>query len=247
MIPIKNAAEIAKMREAGAALKEVFGVVAPLVAPGITTMELTAEIEQKIFSLGATAPCKGYMGYPAAACISIDDVVVHGIPSFRRLAEGEIVSVDIVLKLNGFCADATRTYAVGKISEEKQRLIDVTRRCFFNGISRIKAGARLGDAQSAIQMTAELAGYGVVRAMTGHGIGRNMHEDPTVENYGHAGKGVMLKAGMCLAVEPMITMGAWTVKIDADGWTCRTSDGSPAAHYENTVLVTADGCEILTE
>lgn len=247
MIPIKNAAEIKKMREAGAALKEVFGVVAPLVAPGITTMELNAEIEKKIYSLGATAPCKGYMGYPAAACISIDDVVVHGIPSFRRLAEGEIVSVDIVLKLNGFCADATRTYAVGRISEEKQRLIDVTRKCFFNGISRIKAGARLGDAQSAIQMTAELAGYGVVRAMTGHGIGRDMHEDPTVENYGHAETGVMLKAGMCLAVEPMITMGTWQIKIDADGWTCRTTDGLPAAHYENTVLVTADGCEILTE
>ena len=247
MIPIKNAAEIKKMREAGAALKEVFGVVAPLVAPGITTMELNAEIEKKIYSLGATAPCKGYMEYPAAACISIDDVVVHGIPSFRRLAEGEIVSVDIVLKLNGFCADATRTYAVGRISEEKQRLIDVTRKCFFNGISRIKAGARLGDAQSAIQMTAELAGYGVVRAMTGHGIGRDMHEDPTVENYGHAGTGVMLKAGMCLAVEPMITMGTWQIKIDADGWTCRTTDGLPAAHYENTVLVTADGCEILTE
>ena len=247
MIPIKSAGEIRKMREAGAALKEVFGVVAPLVAPGITTMELNAEIEKKIFSLGATAPCKGYEGYPAAACISIDDVVVHGIPSLRRLAEGEIVSVDIVLKLNGYCADATRTYAVGKVSDEKQRLIDVTKRCFYNGVSKIRAGARLGDALSAIQMTAELAGYGVVRAMTGHGIGRDMHEDPTVENYGRPGTGVMLKAGMCLAVEPMITMGTWKVKIDADGWTCRTTDGLPAAHYENTVLVTADGCEILTE
>ncbi len=247
MIPIKSAGEIRKMREAGAALKEVFGVVAPLVAPGITTMELNAEIEKKIFSLGATAPCKGYEGYPAAACISIDDVVVHGIPSLRRLAEGEIVSVDIVLKLNGYCADATRTYAVGQVSDEKQRLIDVTKRCFYNGVSKIRAGARLGDAQSAIQMTAELAGYGVVRAMTGHGIGRDMHEDPTVENYGRPGTGVMLKAGMCLAVEPMITMGTWKVKIDADGWTCRTTDGLPAAHYENTVLVTADGCEILTE
>ncbi|HIW03527.1 MAG TPA: type I methionyl aminopeptidase [Firmicutes bacterium] len=247
MIPVKNAAEIVKMREAGKALKEVFGVVAPLIAPGLTTMELNAEIEKKISSLGATAPCKGYMGYPAAACISIDDVVVHGIPSLRRLAEGEIVSVDIVLKLNGYCADATRTYAVGKISEEKQRLIDVTRRCFYNGVAKLRAGARLGDAQSAIQMTAELAGYGVVRAMAGHGIGRSMHEDPSVENYGRPGTGVLLKAGMCLAVEPMITMGTWKVKIDDDGWTCRTTDGSPAAHYENTVLITSDGCEILTE
>ena len=247
MIPVKNAAEIVKMREAGKALKEVFGVVAPLIAPGLTTMELNAEIEKKISSLGATAPCKGYMGYPAAACISIDDVVVHGIPSLRRLAEGEIVSVDIVLKLNGYCADATRTYAVGKISEEKQRLIDVTRRCFYNGVAKLRAGTRLGDAQSAIQMTAELAGYGVVRAMAGHGIGRSMHEDPSVENYGRPGTGVLLKAGMCLAVEPMITMGTWKVKIDDDGWTCRTTDGSPAAHYENTVLITSDGCEILTE
>lgn len=247
MIPVKNAAEIVKMREAGKALKEVFGVVAPLIAPGLTTMELNAEIEKKISFLGATAPCKGYMGYPAAACISIDDVVVHGIPSLRRLAEGEIVSVDIVLKLNGYCADATRTYAVGKISEEKQRLIDVTRRCFYNGVAKLRAGARLGDAQSAIQMTAELAGYGVVRAMAGHGIGRSMHEDPSVENYGRPGTGVLLKAGMCLAVEPMITMGTWKVKIDDDGWTCRTTDGSPAAHYENTVLITSDGCEILTE
>ena len=247
MIPVKNAAALVKLREAGKALKEVFGVVAPLIAPGLTTMELNAEIEKKISSLGATAPCKGYMGYPAAACISIDDVVVHGIPSLRRLAEGEIVSVDIVLKLNGYCADATRTYAVGKISEEKQRLIDVTRRCFYNGVAKLRAGARLGDAQSAIQMTAELAGYGVVRAMAGHGIGRSMHEDPSVENYGRPGTGVLLKAGMCLAVEPMITMGTWKVKIDDDGWTCRTTDGSPAAHYENTVLITADGCEILTE
>ena len=177
----------------------------------------------------------------------MDDVVVHGIPSLKMLAEGEIVSVDIVLKLDGYCADATRTYAVGVISAEKQRLIDVTRKCFYNGINRIRSGVRLGDAQSAIQMTAELAGYGVVRAMTGHGIGREMHEEPTIENYGHAGTGPLLRSGMCLAVEPMIAMGKWQVKFDPDGWTCRTVDGLPAAHYENTVLVTENGCEILTE
>ena len=174
-------------------------------------------------------------------------MVVHGIPSLKVLAEGEIVSVDIVLKLDGYHADATRTYAVGKISPEKQRLIDVTRRCFYNGIAKIRAGARLGDAQHAIQMTAELAGYGVVRAMTGHGIGTQMHEDPTIENYGRPGTGPLLRSGMCLAVEPMIAMGDWDVRIDRDGWTCRTADGLPAAHYENTVLVTDGGCEILTE
>ena len=247
MIPVRNDKEIAKMRAAGKALIDVFRTVDPLVAPGITTLELNAEIEKKILSLGATAPCKGYHGYPAAACISVDDVVVHGIPSLKVLAEGEIVSVDIVLKLDGYHADATRTYAVGKISPEKQRLIDVTRRCFYNGIAKIRAGARLGDAQHAIQMTAELAGYGVVRAMTGHGIGTQMHEDPTIENYGRPGTGPLLRSGMCLAVEPMIAMGDWDVRIDRDGWTCRTADGLPAAHYENTVLVTDGGCEILTE
>ncbi len=248
MIPIKNASEIAKMRAAGKALKEVFKTVEPLVKPGITTLEINAEIEKKILSLGATAPCKGYCGYPAAACISIDDVVVHGIPSLEVLTEGEIVSIDIVLKLNGYHADATRTYAVGRISPEKQRLIDVTKRCFYNGVEKIKAGARLGDLQHAVQMTAELAGYGVVRAMTGHGIGREMHEDPSIENYGRAGTGPILREGMCLAVEPMITMGDWDVEISRlDGWTCRTKDGLPAAHYENTVLVTANGAEILTE
>ena len=247
MIPVRNDKEIAKMRAAGKALIEVFRTVDPLVAPRITTLELNAEIEKKILSLGATAPCKGYHGYPAATCISVDDVVVHGIPSLKVLAEGEIVSVDIVLKLDGYHADATRTYAVGKISPEKQRLIDVTRRCFYNGIAKIRAGARLGDAQHAIQMTAELAGYGVVRAMTGHGIGTQMHEDPTIENYGRPGTGPLLRSGMCLAVEPMIAMGDWDVRIDRDGWTCRTADGLPAAHYENTVLVTDGGCEILTE
>ena len=247
MIPVRNDKEIAKMRAAGKALIEVFRTVDPLVAPGITTLELNAEIEKKILSLGATAPCKGYHGYPAAACISVDDVVVHGIPSLKVLAEGEIVSVDIVLKLDGYHADATRTYAVGKISPEKQRLIDVTRRCFYNGIAKIRAGARLGDAQHAIQMTAELAGYGVVRAMTGHGIGTQMHEDPTIESYGRPGTGPLRRSGMCLAVEPMIAMGDWDVRIDRDGWTCRTADGLPAAHYENTVLVTDGGCEILTE
>lgn len=247
MIPIRNKSEIEKMRLAGKALVEVFKVVEPLIKPGISTLEINSEIEKKIYSLGATAPCKGYHGYPSASCISIDDVVVHGIPSLRTLKEGEIVSVDIVLKLNGYNADATRTYAVGNISPAKQRLIDVTRKCFYNGVAKIREGARLGDVQHAIQMTAELAGYGVVRAMTGHGIGREMHEEPTIENYGRPGTGPLLKAGMCLAIEPMIAMGDWEVRIDRDGWTCRTADGLPASHHENTVLVCANGAEILTE
>ncbi len=247
MIPIRKGREIEKLRRAGKALIEVFDTVAPLIKPGITTLEINAEIEKKIASLGATAPCKGYHGYPAAACISTDDIVVHGIPSLKMLKEGEIVSVDIVLKLDGYCADATRTYAVGNISPEKRRLIEVTEQCFRNGVAKIRAGARLGDAQHAIQLTAELAGYGVVRAMTGHGIGTSMHEDPVIANYGAAGSGPLLKAGMCLAIEPMINMGDWDVVIDRDGWTCRTADGLPAAHYENTVLVTENGAEILTE
>ncbi|MBP5357234.1 MAG: type I methionyl aminopeptidase [Clostridia bacterium] len=249
MIPIYKGKDIEGLKRAGSALKEVFKIVEPLIKEGISTYEINAEIEKKITSLGATGPCKGYYGFPAMACISIDDELIHGIPSLMKvLRRGQIVSVDIVLKLNGYCADATRTYAVGEISEEKQKLIEITKRCFYNGISKLKEGARLGDLSSAIQLTAELNGYGVCRSFTGHGIGREMHEPPEVRNFGQSGTGELLKSGMCLAVEPMITMRDWRVNVDkTDGWTVRTSDALPSAHYENTVLITKTGCEILTE
>lgn len=247
MIPIKNEKEIAKMRAAGKALVKVFETVAPYVKAGVTTFEINRIAEEKMLSFGAETPCKGYYGFPAATCISVDDVVVHGIPSMKVLAEGEIVSVDIVLRLDGYCADATRTFAIGKVSDEKRKLIEVAERAFNMGIAELKPGARLGDMQNAIQMVTELNGFSIIRAMTGHGIGKAMHEDPSIPNYGSRGSGPILKKGMCLAVEPMISAGTWDVEIDkSDGWTCRTKDRRPAAHYENTVLITENGCEILT-
>ncbi len=249
MIPVLKEKEIAGMRKAGAALKEVFKAVEPLIREGISTFEINAEVERKIVSLGGTGPCKGYYGFPAMACVSVEEELIHGIPSMMKvLKNGQIVSVDIVINLNGFCADAARTYAVGEISAEKKRLIETAERCFRNGISRLRDGARLGDLSSAIQLTAELSGYGVCRSFTGHGIGRNMHEEPEVRNFGQSGTGPVVHAGMCLAVEPMITMGDWRVNVDEnDKWTVRTADGLPSAHFENTVLVTKNGCEILTE
>ncbi len=249
MIPVLGEREIAGMRRAGRALKEVFRTVEPLVREGVSTFEINAAAESKITELGGTGPCKGYYGFPAMTCISVEEELIHGIPSLMKtLKNGQIVSVDIVIRIGGFCADAARTYAVGEISPEKKRLVETAERCFRNGISKIRDGVRLGDVSSAIQFTAELSGYGVCRSFTGHGIGREMHEEPEVRNFGQAGTGPVLKAGMCLAVEPMITAGDWRVVIDpVDKWTVRTADGLPSAHYENTVLVTRNGCEILTE
>lgn len=247
MIPIRTDLEAGKLRAAGRALIKVFEAVTPYVKAGTTTFEINRIAEETMKSLGAEMPCKGYHGFPCAICTSIDEVVVHGIPSMQVLKEGEIVSVDMVLRLNGYCADATRTFAIGKVSDEKRKLIEIAEKAFYAGVREIKPGARLGDVQSAIQLTTELSGFSIVRAMTGHGIGKSMHEEPTIPNFGRSGAGPILKKGMCLAIEPMIAAGTWDVEIDkADGWTCRTKDRRPAAHHENTVLVTADGYEILT-
>lgn len=247
MIPIKSVVEIKKMQLAGQALKKVFESIAPYMRAGVTTFEIDKIAEETILSLGAKAPCKGYYGYPCATCISIDEVVVHGIPSMRTLKAGEIVSVDIVLQLNGYCSDAARTYTVGNVSDEKSKLIDVAQKAFWLGVNEIKHNAPLGNVKNAIQMATELNGFSVIRAMTGHGIGKSMHEDPAIPNYGQRGAGPILKKGMCLAIEPMISAGTWEVEIDKlDGWTCRTKDRRPSAHYENTVLVTESGFEVLT-
>ena len=217
------------------------------VRPGVSTKELDESIEDFIRKNGGTPNFKHLYGFPASACISVDDVVVHGIPSARKLVEGEIVSIDVGAAYGGFNGDAARTFAVGKISEEKQRLIDVTRQSFFEGIKHAKAGRRLGDMSHAIQSYVEANGFSVVRAMSGHGIGRRVHEDPNIPNFGAAGSGVLLKSGYTLAVEPMVNAGTFKVFIDnGDGWTCRTLDGMPSAHYENTILVTNGQPEILT-
>lgn len=247
MIAVRKPAELEKMSKANKVVGDTLRMIEAYIRPGVTTMELNAIVEEYIRSCGAIPSFKNYHGFPAASCMSIDDVVVHGIPSLRVLREGEILSVDVGAIVEGYHGDAARTFPVGSISAEKQRLIDVTRESFFEGIKHVRAGRRLGDMSHAIQAYVEARGYSVVREMTGHGIGKHMHEDPTVPNYGVAGSGPMLKAGYCLAIEPMVNMGKQHITIDnLDGWTCRTRDGSPSAHYENTVIVTDGEPEILT-
>ena len=247
MIAVRKPAELEKMRKANKVVGDALRMIEQYVRPGVTTMELNAILEEFIVAAGAKPSFKNYHGFPAASCMSIDEVVVHGIPSLRVLKEGEILSVDVGAIVEGYHGDAARTFPVGKISAEKQRLIDVTRESFFEGIKEVRAGRRLGDLSHAIQAYVEARGYSVVREMTGHGIGRNMHEDPSIPNYGAAGSGPLLKAGYCLAIEPMVNMGKYHIEIDSlDGWTCRARDGQPSAHYENTVIVTDGGAEILT-
>lgn len=246
MITVKSAEDFRHMREAGRIVGKALSEVEKYIRPGISTLELDSIIEDTILSEGAIPSFKNYNGFPSATCISIDDVIVHGIPSLRVLKEGEIVSIDVGAKKNGFHGDAARTFAVGNIDAGKAKLIEVTKQSFFEGLKFLKVGARLGDVSHAIQSYAESFGYGVVREMVGHGIGRRLHEDPNIPNYGKAGTGVPIKAGYAFAIEPMITFGDYRITIDDDGWTCRTRDGSPSAHYENTVIITENGVEILT-
>jgi methionyl aminopeptidase len=246
LIYLKSNAEIEIIYENGRILVEIFEKLAEFVKPGITTKDIDKLAENIIYSRSAVASFKNYRGFPAAACVSANEVVVHGIPSDRILEEGDIVSVDLGAYKNGFHADAARTFTVGKVSEEAQRLIDVTRESFFEGMKFAEPGNRLSDISHAIGAYAEAAGFGVVRDMLGHGIGRSLHEEPPVPNYGVPGKGVKLRTGLCLAVEPMITYGDYRIKTLSDGWTCVTRDGKLAAHYENTVAITKDGHRILT-
>jgi len=246
MISIKSQREIDLMRRAGVLAVQCMKHVAAMIRPGVTTGELDRAAELFIREHGATPPCKGYAGYPASLCISVNEEVVHGIPGKRKLAEGDIVSVDLVVELNGYMADMTRTYAVGTISKEAEDLIRVTRESFYKGLEQMRPGNRLGDVSNAIGSYAEKYGYGVIRDFCGHGIGSDMHEDPEVPNFGRPGRGVRLQSGMVLAVEPMISAGDWRVSILPNDWTAVTDDGSLAAHYENTVLITDDGPVILT-
>ena len=246
MISIKTEEEIVLMRGANAIVRDLLLYLEEHIKPGITTKRLDSLAYDFIVKNNAKPSFLGFEGYPASICTSIDAQVVHGIPSARKLVEGEIISVDVGTIYKGYQGDAARTFAVGEISAEKQRLIDVTRESFFKGIECLKDGARLGDLGYAIQSYAEKNGYSVVRALTGHGIGREMHEDPAIPNFGKAGRGMRVKAGMTLAIEPMINMGDYDVLLLDDGWTVVTADYKPSAHYENTVLVTENGVEILS-
>lgn len=248
MITLKNDEQLAKMRSAGHLLHDVLCAAREFICPGITTAALNAFVDEKIRKAGAIPTEFGYEGYPASICASIDDEVVHGIPSEHVvLKEGQIISVDVTLMLDGWQTDSCFTAAVGKISEEKQRLIRVTEECFWRGAAAAVHGARIGDIGFAVQNHAENNGYNSVRALTGHGIGRKMHEDPSVPNYGLPGRGVRLKQGMTICVEPMIVMGNYAVHQLSDGWTVVTNDHMPAAHYEHTIAIRGDGLpEILT-
>lgn len=247
MITIKTDEQIAKMRESGKITKNVLDLIGKTIKSGMTTKELDKIAYDYIKSCGGEPSFLGYSGYPATLCVSIDDMVVHGIPSNDIIIkEGQIVSVDVGVIYNGWQGDAARTFAIGEISAEKKKLIEVTEQCFFKAIEDLRDGTPIGNIGHNVQHHAESNGFSVVRALVGHGIGREMHEDPSVPNYGIRGTGIRLKKGMALAIEPMINAGTHKVNFMSDGWGVKTADGRPSAHYENTVVITANGVEVLT-
>lgn len=246
MIIIKNNHEIELMRSAGKIVAETLLLVEKKIKPGITTAELDRIAEEFITKHGARPSFKGLYGFPSSLCISVNEQVVHGIPGAYVLKEGDIVSIDCGVYLNGFHGDAARTFPVGKVSNEAKTLIDVTKDCFFEGIKFAQVGNNLTDISNGIQRYVESSGFSVVRDFVGHGIGKNVHEDPDVPNFGKPGKGPKLVAGMVLAIEPMVNAGGFRVRTLEDKWTVVTSDKSLSAHYENTVAILPDGPEILT-
>jgi methionyl aminopeptidase len=247
MIKLKSAREIALMREAGRIVAECHQILAEHVRPGVTTRELERLVEAHIRRRGATPSFKGYNGFPAAICVAIDDVICHGFPSSKKLQAGQVVTFDIGAYYKGYHGDSAWSYAVGEVRPEVKRLMEVTHEALYRGIAAAKPGNRVGDISHAIQSFAEPLGYGVVRDFTGHGVGQDLHEDPQVPHFGEPGTGPLLRPGMTLAIEPMITLGTWEAKVDRDGWTARTVDGSICVQYEHTVAITEDGPVILTE
>ncbi len=248
MITIKSQREIELMREAGRIVALCHQEVAKVIKPGISTKELDELVESIIVQNGATPSTKGYHGYPASICASINEVVVHGIPSEKQvLKEGDIIAVDICACYKGYHGDSAWTYAVGQISESDQKLMDVTKDALFLGLSKVKAGVHLSDVSAAIGNYCNSFGYGVVEDFTGHGIGKNLHEDPIVPNFGIEGHGPILKAGMTICIEPMINAGTKRVRVLSDNWTTITADRKKSAHYEHQIVVTDDGYEILTK
>ena len=247
MIITKSAREINLMKEAGRVVGLVFKRLEEAIRPGMSTLDIDTIVESTMLENDCIPAEKGYYGYPASACVSVNDTLIHGIPSNKIIIrEGDIVSVDIVATYQGYSADACRTFKVGTLTERAHRLVDVTKEAFFEAVKLIKPGIHLGDVSEAIQKYVESHGYNVVREFTGHGIGSHMHEDPMIPNYGKAGTGVVLAPGMALAIEPMVLEGRKDVRILGDGWTVKSKDGKLTAHYENTVIVTENGYEIIT-
>jgi len=248
MIIIKSEKELQLMREAGAVTARILHELSEMIKPGITTKEVDDFVEQIILENRMIPAFKGYNGYPANACTSVNDEVVHGIPSkSRRLLEGDIISVDAGTIYKGYYSDAARTYPVGRTDEAAERLITVTRESFYEGLKFCKAGFRLSDISHAIQQYVENNGFSVVRDYVGHGIGKMMHEEPQIPNYGIPGRGPRLAAGMAFAIEPMVNEGDWQIKVMTDNWTVKTLDGKRSAHYENTVIITEEEPLLLTE
>ena len=248
MIQLKNADQIKIMKEAGRITGEALLVARDHVRPGISTYELDRLVRESIEKAGAKPSFLGYGGFPGSACISINDEVIHGIPSKKRfLEEGDVVKIDVGAFYKGFHGDSARTIAVGRVSDEAQKLIEVTRASFFAGIEQLKVGNRLGDVGAAIDGLVVANGFSTVKRYIGHGIGRELHESPDVPNYGTPGRGTRLCAGLVIAIEPMVNVGTETVRELSDGWTVKTADGSLSAHYENTVALTSDGIINLTQ
>ena len=247
MIVCRSTAELKKMREAGRLVGEVLTKLRAHVAPGVTTADLDALAEKRILAAGAIPAFKGYHGYPATICASINEEVIHGIPSGRRvLNEGDVISLDVGASLGGYFGDSAITLAVGQVSEEAATLLRVTDESLYKAIECVRPGGRISDIGHAVQQHVEAYGFSVVREFVGHGIGQSMHEEPQVPNYGQPGRGPRLAEGMVIAIEPMVNAGKPAVKVLGDGWTAVTKDGSLSAHFEHTVAVTADGPWILT-
>ena len=248
MIVLKNGRELKIMREACRISAEALKLAGSAVEPGVTTAELDKIAEKYILSQGATPNFKNYNGYPATACISINNEVIHGIPSKKRVIQaGDIVSIDLGAKFDGYHGDNAATFACGDVSAEAKRLMDTTRESLYEGIAVAVSGGRLGDIGAAVQQYVEKRGYSVVRQFVGHGIGTQLHEAPEVPNFGTHGRGIRLMPGMTLAIEPMVNMGASDVKVMPDGWTVLTKDGSLSAHFEHTIVITPDGPQIMTK
>ncbi|MCA3748870.1 MAG: type I methionyl aminopeptidase [Rubrobacter sp.] len=247
MIVRKSRAELEAMREGGRITAACLRLLAENARPGVSTRELDELAEEFIYSSGGKPEFKGYQGFPASICASPNSMIVHGIPGPYRLKEGDIISLDVGVRFEGFVTDSATTVPVGEVSEEARMLLDVTRRCLEAAIPQVRVGHRLGDIGHAIQSVAEPEGYGVVRDLVSHGVGRKMHEDPQIPNYGRPGTGPRLLPGMTFAIEPMITLGTYEIRIDErDGWSIYTADGSLAAHFEHTVAVTEEGPWVLT-
>jgi methionyl aminopeptidase len=246
VIVCKSPAEIGKMRAANQLVAQILEELAAMVAPGVTTAQLDAAAEAKVRAAGAEPAFKGYRGYPATLCASVNEQVVHGIPSVKPLVGGDIVSLDMGVKLDGYYGDSAVTVPVGLVAEEVRTLLRVTQEALGQGIAQVKVGGRVSDIGHAIQAHVEAHGFSVVREFVGHGIGSSLHEEPQIANYGEPGRGPRLAEGMTLAIEPMVNMGRPAVKVLADGWTAVTKDGSLSAHFEHTVAVTKDGPLVLT-